>query len=72
MNPWKLTRGQRLLVNTKTGDTLVGVIRDFTRHVLFIGDVELVGRDGSRSKIDGEALIPADPDHGTIAWLQVL
>lgn len=67
MNPWKLTRGQRLLVNTKAGDTVLGVVRDVTRHCIWLGDAQFVAKDGSRLPLDGEAIVPAD----SVDWLQV-
>ena len=72
MNPWKLTRGQRLLVNLKNGDAIFGTIREINRHLLYLGDAQLVMKNGERMAMDGEAIIPADPEHGQVAWLQVV
>lgn len=67
MNPFKLARGQKVLVNTKTGDGIFGEVTDLTRGLIFLGSASLVTRDG-RQPMDGEAVVPAD----NVAWLQVL
>jgi hypothetical protein len=73
MNPYKLTRGMRVLVNLGNGDALVGKITDITRHAYFIGGAELfsTGTNGAptRTPLDGEAIVRHDD--ASIAWIQV-
>lgn len=73
MNPYKLTRGQRVLVNLESGDALFGKIADITRNAYFIGSAELItsGVNGQpvRTPLDGEAIVRHDD--GSIAWIQV-
>lgn len=67
MNAYKLLLGQKILVNTLSGDAFLGLVREVNRGAVFLAGAELINRDG-RQKLDGECIIPAD----NVAWIQVV
>jgi hypothetical protein len=66
MNPWKLERGRRVLVNLSNGDAILGKVVDFDRRAIHLGGTELLNREG-HSAMDGEAILPND----SVSWIQV-
>jgi hypothetical protein len=66
VNAYRLQLGQRVLVNTRTGDAILGNVSDVNRGAVALSDASLISRDG-RGPLDGIAIIPAD----NVAWIQV-
>lgn len=69
MNHYRLQTGQRVLINLRSGDGLVGVVREVNRGAVFLGEPHMFrGPRGEKDRLDGEVIVPAD----NIAWLQVV
>lgn len=68
MNPWKLQIGQRVLVNTRGGDALDGIVRTITGKFFELSEPHLTEPRTGRGRLDGLVKVPND----WVAWIQVV